>query len=65
MAIDLFSKKFTDKNWSRAPLTTVPGLPDVAPTRLDDALKVAKDELRDTKVSFRGKGAVVSRTVRF
>jgi hypothetical protein len=65
MAIDLFSKKFTDKNWSRVPLTEAPGLPDTTHSRLDDVIKVTQDELRDTKVSFRGKGAVVSRTVRF
>lgn len=65
MAIDLLTKKFTDKNWSRVSLMVAPVLPEVAPSRLDEAIKVAKGELRDTKVSFRGKGAVVSRTMRF
>jgi hypothetical protein len=65
MAIDLLTKKFTDKNWSRVPLTATPVLPEVVPSQLDEAIKVAQNEFRDTKVSFRGKGAVVSRTMRF
>lgn len=67
MAFDLFSKKQTAKNWALSSLILNPAISTLEPTpsATADASRRAAEELRDTKVSFRGKGAVVSRIVRF
>ena len=62
MAFDLFRKKQTPRDWS---LTFVPRVPLVGPSRLEVSLAAARDVARDNKVSFRDRGAVVSRVIRF
>ena len=67
MAIDLFSRKATDRNWARGSLVTPPRLPTIkSPAMaLEETLSTVEKKLRDNSVAFRGKGVVVSKRFHF